>query len=252
MKFLTFLAIPVILFGTSQCHLFIADRTMSRMIQFTSKSPYCYFFTDRDFIQTTLLTSEQRKVKITSDEEIDKLEEICKKKQLRTSYQGGFIYPGTKWCGPGNAAQNFSDLGNHRREDMCCREHDSCPQALERGECKQGICNKSLFTRSHCDCDATFRRCLQNVNSETANTIGAIFFNIVQVICFKQRSPCSELQSSELEKNNLIEDSNTDSTCTYQFTIADRYIPSEAIYYRTKGEVLESYFNKFLRKLNLL
>lgn len=50
-------------------------------------------------------------------------------------------------------------------------------------------------TRSHCDCDVVFRKCLQNVNSETANTIGAIFFNIIQVICFKERSPCSEWQT---------------------------------------------------------
>lgn len=82
------------------------------------------------------------------------------------------------------------------------------------GECKKGLCNSQTFTRSHCDCDARFRRCLQGLNtglwlcfrfirifvlshvskfnqSETANTLGAVFFNVVQVTCFKERRPCS-------------------------------------------------------------
>ncbi|KAF2900814.1 hypothetical protein ILUMI_05353 [Ignelater luminosus] len=219
-NFLAFMLIFTTLQWESQCRLLIADRTMSKMIEFTSKSPFCYLYTDRDFIQDTILKTEQRKVKITSDEEIEKLEEVCKRKQLRTSYQGGFIYPGTKWCGPGAVAQNYSDLGNHRREDMCCREHDNCPQSLERGECKQGICNKSPFTRSHCDCDATFRRCLQNVNSETANTIGAIFFNVIQVICFKQRSPCSELQRNGYTKEEA------DRVCSqWKYRPSAKYFP---------------------------
>ncbi|KAK4878717.1 hypothetical protein RN001_011223 [Aquatica leii] len=227
--------IVVACFGFSEAHLFIADRTMSRMIEFTSTSPYCYFFTDRDFIQHTLLNAEQRKVKITSAEEIDKLEKVCKEKKLRSSYQGGFIYPGTKWCGPGAIADNYTDLGTHRREDMCCREHDHCPQYIERGECKQGICNKSSYTR----------RCLQNVNSETANTIGAIFFNVVQVICFRQRSPCSELQS-------LSSSSSSSSDQCMEFTKAQRYVASKTFCCRTRGEVLETYLNKFLKKLKIL
>ncbi|KAF5286930.1 hypothetical protein FQR65_LT12389 [Abscondita terminalis] len=230
------LFIIIACFGFARAHLFIADRTMSRMIEFTSASPYCYFFTDRDFIQHTLLNAEQRKVKITSSEEIDKLEKVCKERKLKSSFQGGFIYPGTKWCGPGAVADNYTDLGTHRQEDICCREHDHCPQYIERGECKQGICNKSSYTRSHCDCDAQFRRCLQNVNSETANTIGAIFFNVVQVICFRQRSPCSDLQ-----RNNCIE-----------FVDSQKYVASKTFCCRTRGEVLETYLNRFLKKWKIL
>lgn len=33
------------------------------------------------------------------------------------------------------------------------------------GECKRGLCNQQKFTRSHCDCDAKFRRCLQGLNT---------------------------------------------------------------------------------------
>lgn len=104
------------------------------------------------------------------------------------------IYPGTKWCGPGNVAASYNDLGHHAAEDACCREHDHCPIAISSQQCIHGICNNSPFTRSHCDCDAKFRRCLQNLNTEVANTIGALFFNVIQVTCFKERRPCSEWQ----------------------------------------------------------
>lgn len=58
-----------------------------------------------------------------------------------------FIYPGTKWCGPGTVANNYTDLGFHNKEDACCREHDNCPEYLEKGECNEELCNDSKFTR---------------------------------------------------------------------------------------------------------
>lgn len=106
----------------------------------------------------------------------------------------GLIYPGTKWCGPGNVTVGYNDLGHHSAEDACCREHDHCPFTIASGQCIHGICNNSPFTRSHCDCDAKFRRCLQNLNTEVANTLGALFFNVIQVTCFKERRPCSQWQ----------------------------------------------------------
>jgi hypothetical protein len=32
-----------------------------------------------------------------------------------------FILPGTKWCGQGDIAQGYNDLGYHAEEDKCCR-----------------------------------------------------------------------------------------------------------------------------------
>lgn len=88
----------------------------------------------------------------------------------------------------------YDDLGQHSAEDACCREHDHCPFTIAPRQCIHGICNNSPFTRSHCDCDAKFRRCLQNLNTEVANTLGALFFNVIQVTCFKERRPCSQWQ----------------------------------------------------------
>lgn len=65
----------------------------------------------------------------------------------------------------GSIATEYSDVGRYAEEDRCCREHDLCPQQLLPGECKRGLCNQQPFTRSHCDCDMKFRRCLQQLNT---------------------------------------------------------------------------------------
>nr|XP_023015749.1 phospholipase A2 isoform X1 [Leptinotarsa decemlineata] len=184
----------LLVYETAASTVFICNYGMSKMIELTTRPPYCVVQKDKGKIRDMLLNTDSTKMKQMSDNSIEELEEACKKSQIKSPFQGGFIYPGTKWCGPGNKAQNHTDLGFHVKEDKCCRDHDKCPRFLSTGECSQGICNNSPFTRSHCDCDAAFRKCLQNVNSETANTIGAIFFNIIQVICFKERTPCTPWQ----------------------------------------------------------
>ena len=65
----------------------------------------------------------------------------------------------------GTTADDYNDLGPHIAEDRCCREHDHCPNVLNVGECRRGLCNTGTFTRSHCDCDARLRKCLQSLNT---------------------------------------------------------------------------------------
>ncbi|KAG5873228.1 hypothetical protein JTB14_014304 [Gonioctena quinquepunctata] len=193
----------LLVYETLASTVFISNHGMSKMLEMSTKPPYCVIQRDRGRIREMLMNTDPRRMKQLSDESIEKLEEVCRNQRIMSPHQGGFIYPGTKWCGPGNIARDDSDLGYHVKEDMCCREHDKCPKNLAGGECRQGICNQSLFTRSHCDCDAAFRKCLQNVNTETANTIGAIFFNIIQVTCFKERTPCTPWQSFSWDSNYL-------------------------------------------------
>ncbi|XP_045771156.1 phospholipase A2-like isoform X2 [Maniola jurtina] len=95
------------------------------------------------------------------------------------------IYPGTKWCGPGNVAENYDDLGPSQEADACCRDHDNCPDYIAAGESKHNLTNKTFFTRLHCDCDEDFRQCLQKAETETSATIGYMYFNVIGSKCYR-------------------------------------------------------------------
>ena len=45
-------------------------------------------------------------------------------------------------------------------------------QYLAPGQCKNGLCNFSPFTRSPCGCDHNFVRCLKKAKTKIANTLG--------------------------------------------------------------------------------
>lgn len=175
--------------------LLVADAYGGRVMELRGDAHTCTLFQDREAVRYKLATSDPRRVRLSSPEQFDALMQACHEHDdgLRDHGQRGqpgFIYPGTNWCGPGNRALHYDDLGYHRAEDACCREHDHCPAVLEAGHCVQGLCNNALFTKSHCNCDARFRRCLRSVASETANLIGALYFNVAQVTCFKEKRPC--------------------------------------------------------------
>jgi len=55
-------------------------------------------------------------------------------------------FPGTKWCGPGNTASSYDDLGPDRETDICCRDHDFCPISVDPGKEECGFKNIGHFT----------------------------------------------------------------------------------------------------------
>lgn len=217
------LLIPFFCGDASEASVLVADNTMSRMVELNADAPFCALYTDRGVIQKMVLGADSKKVLQVSSKLVNDLERTCNASRDKGKNQppgGGLIYPGTKWCGPGTLAKSYDELGQHAAEDACCREHDHCPITISPQECIHGICNNSPFTRSHCDCDAKFRRCLQNLNTEVANTLGALFFNVIQVTCFKERRPCSQWQ------RNGYEESEWNRLCSqYKFRPSDKYVP---------------------------
>ncbi|CAB3365345.1 Hypothetical predicted protein [Cloeon dipterum] len=79
------------------------------------------------------------------------------------------IFPGTKWCGQGNIATSYADLGYYQETDMCCREHDYCPDFIPAGKTKYGLKNTAPYTRVHCACDAKFKKCLEKDNTDASH-----------------------------------------------------------------------------------
>ncbi|KAJ0169841.1 hypothetical protein K1T71_014447 [Dendrolimus kikuchii] len=76
----------------------------------------------------------------------------------RRSLRESFIMPGTKWCGAGQLADDYTELGSSRREDRCCRAHDSCRRNIGMFKRKYGYFNFRPFTISHCKCDRRAKR----------------------------------------------------------------------------------------------
>nr|WBW70078.1 venom protein [Lampona murina] len=102
------------------------------------------------------------------------------------------IFPGTKWCGAGDRAKSYDDLGLHQDTDRCCRAHDLCNDTLAPGETRNKLTNKSPFTKLSCKCDNDFYDCLSKVNSVTSNTIGNMYFNILKRECYQEDYPLTK------------------------------------------------------------
>ncbi|KAF5271043.1 hypothetical protein FQR65_LT00462 [Abscondita terminalis] len=99
------------------------------------------------------------------------------------------IYPGTKWCGTGNKANNYNDLGTEIETDKCCRDHDYCDDYIRSNQTKYNLTNTASYTRVTCNCDKKFRDCLYVVNTQTSSNVGNIFFNLLKNKCFRKDYP---------------------------------------------------------------
>ncbi|KAH0534257.1 hypothetical protein KQX54_002185 [Cotesia glomerata] len=124
---------------------------------------------------------------------LDKFEE-----EVHVIFPGLLVYfMGTKWCGPGNIASDYDDLGVFNDTDSCCRTHDSCAKNILAGETLGPLINDGIFTRSACSCDQKFYCCLKKAKSLLATSIGETYFNVIQPQCFALDYPiesCAEYQ----------------------------------------------------------
>lgn len=93
------------------------------------------------------------------------------------------IIPGTKWCGTGDIADTYYDLGTEIKLDKCCRTHDLCPSKIRAHTSRYNITNTDFYTKSHCTCDKIFRNCLKSTQLPAADLMGEFYFNIFRVQC---------------------------------------------------------------------
>lgn len=70
--------------------------------------------------------------------------------------------------------------------DRCCRDHDICPVKIRAYQSRYNLTNNSIYTKSHCICDDLLFDCLKKTNTSTAQLMGTIYFNLVQVPCIAE------------------------------------------------------------------
>ncbi|XP_052717686.1 group 3 secretory phospholipase A2-like [Crassostrea angulata] len=130
---------------------------------------------------------------ILSDKELKELKNLIQAPHAINLRDYNVIYPGTKWCGTGNDATNYEDLGTAEDVDMCCREHDLCDFKIDAGQSNYGLTNDGSYTRVSCDCEQTFYDCLSNAqeNSFDAAMIGFIYFDVLDQDCIRKRRICT-------------------------------------------------------------
>ncbi|KAG5272271.1 hypothetical protein AALO_G00163570 [Alosa alosa] len=108
--------------------------------------------------------------------------------------RGLIMIPGTLWCGTGNRAANYSDLGAFPQTDECCREHDHCKHTITSFSIGYGVFNRNIFTLSHCDCDNRYKQCLQRAEDPMGFVVGYGYFNLLKMRCFEwsMQMECTE------------------------------------------------------------
>ncbi|CAL7941136.1 unnamed protein product [Xylocopa violacea] len=109
------------------------------------------------------------------------------------------VLPGTKWCGAGDIAENYHDLGQDVEIDRCCRSHDLCPVKIRAQRSRYNLTNYSIYTKSHCTCDEALYNCLKAASQSSARIIGHIYFNVLKVPCIED-VPWNEQTSIGLDR----------------------------------------------------
>ncbi|XP_067132483.1 phospholipase A2-like [Centruroides vittatus] len=140
---------------------------------------------------------------------------VIERQTLEQLFDIPIIFPGTKWCGLGDIAENDDDLGIFKGTDSCCRSHDKCEPEILAGESKYGLENDGLLTRKGCTCDEQFYSCLCKDGSPSSITVGEMYFDILQNKCFR----CNNTNS------NSEGDDPSDMQCQYYNATSFKYDP---------------------------
>lgn len=163
----------------------------------------CNRLGDKDLIEGILSAIPESLLTKVTPEEMQEFLDLCdgidpnaEKSGLKSFFdfigdtlRSLFIFPGTKWCGAGDVAKNYDDLGRNKETDKCCREHDHSSDYIGALKTKHGITNKNLYTMTNCKDDSKFYNCLLNDSSLASATVGRMFFNVLRTQCFNFSYP---------------------------------------------------------------
>ncbi|TDG44665.1 hypothetical protein AWZ03_008900 [Drosophila navojoa] len=108
----------------------------------------------------------------------------------------GITVPGTKWCGPGNIADGYDDLGTDVELDMCCRAHDNCNEKISPSTELHGLSNNDLFPIFSCACESKFRQCLSSLHNVESAALGRIYFS-TRNQCFAYGPPIASCEEQQ-------------------------------------------------------
>lgn len=169
----------------------------------------CNLLGDKVLIEGVLVVLPESLVTKVTPEEMEEFLELCgtrekfSKQKSVFDYIGDifkslFIFPGTKWCGAGDVAKNYDDLGPSRATDACCRDHDHSEDNIPALQTKHGLRNTNLYTMTHCKDDRKFYGCLLNDSSLPSATVGKLFFNVLRTKCFDYTYPKKCVQNNAL------------------------------------------------------
>lgn len=170
-----------------------------------SNSSLCFVYSDRNLADIPL-QHEPKQVLVCSADDLHGVISMChdfmknKIHLLRQKRSFNIIFPGTLWCGPGNAATgNRKKLGFYAKTDSCCRAHDHCSPFIKPSTYDNvtGLYNEALISfRFHCKCDHAFKSCLRRSPEGVAAIVGGMYFNVFSNMCF-DLLPDSENQRAE-------------------------------------------------------
>ncbi|XP_029839518.3 uncharacterized protein LOC8035411 [Ixodes scapularis] len=177
-------------------------RMVEMFLDTTSDTVFdCNIIGDKALIEVTLNLIPKGFINKVTQEEMQYFLEMCDNrdpdkspvnsffKNIGKAFQSLLIFPGTKWCGAGDVANNYDDLGVHKGTDMCCRAHDNSDDNIPALQIKHGITNRNLYTMTNCKDDRQFYNCLLNDSSPSSVAVGKLFFNVLRIDCFAYTYP---------------------------------------------------------------
>ena len=92
-------------------------------------------------------------IPLEGDNSLKLIKKRSRSKRATFDFNSVLIFPGTKWCGKGDLATCFEDLGDDKELDVCCRDHDCCPYVIPPFSSKFGVFNYRFHSLLHCECD---------------------------------------------------------------------------------------------------